>query len=60
MNFFCEYDKKPATAFCFQGAKKLAVCKEHIEDCLSKKLDIYPLEAQRVPFRWHSLHYLPC
>lgn len=45
MNFFCEYDKKPATAFCFQGAKKLAVCKEHIEDCLSKKLDIYPLDG---------------
>lgn len=45
MNFFCEYDKKPAAAFCFQGAKKLAVCKEHIEDCLSKKLDIYPLDG---------------
>lgn len=45
MNFFCEYDKKPATAFCFQGSKKLAVCKEHIEDCLSKKLDIYPLDG---------------
>ena len=30
-----------------QGQKKLVVCSKHIEECLAKKLDIYPLDGLR-------------